>query len=96
MTDAGRQRSAEVIEAARQAGIQPDDPLAILLGKITVRAEAVSAARGERQDDAERTLFRAGLMIARQLTIRHLCQVLAPAAADLPTRRLGRPALPSL
>jgi len=70
VSEAVRQRGAEVIEAARQAGVQPDDPLAILLGKITVLAETVAAAARERQDVAERTLFRAGLVMARQLAVR--------------------------
>ncbi len=70
MSEIIRQQTAEVIEAARRAGLQPDDELAVLLARITGLAETVSAIAAERQEDAERAVFRAGLTVARQLAVR--------------------------
>lgn len=70
MSEAVRQQSAEVVEAARRAGLQPDDELAVLLARITGLAETVSAVAAERQEDTERAIFRAGLTVARQLAVR--------------------------
>ena len=70
MSEAVRGQSAEVLEAARRAGLQPDDELAVLLARITGLAETVSAIAAERQEDAERAMFRAGQVVARQLSVR--------------------------
>ena len=70
LSEAVRQQSTEVIEAARRAGLQPDDELAVLLARITGLAETVSAIAAERQEDTERAMFRAGMVVARQLAVR--------------------------
>ena len=70
MSEAVRQQSAEVLEAARRAGLHPDDDLAVLLARIARLAETVGALTAERQEDTERVMFRAGLVVARQLAVR--------------------------
>lgn len=70
MSEAVRQQSAEVLEAARRAGLHPDDELAVLLARITGLAETVGAIATERREDAERAMIRAGLVVARRLAVR--------------------------
>ena len=70
MSTAVRQQAEDVVETARKAGIPPDDPLALLLAKLASLAETVSASTAERQEELERAIFRASLVIARQLAVR--------------------------
>ena len=70
MSEAVRQQSAEVLEAARRAGLHPDDELAVLLARIAGLAQTVGALAVDRQEDTERAMFRAGLVVARQLAVR--------------------------
>jgi len=57
-------------EAARQAGIQPDDPLAPVMQQLGALALMLGEAAERQKEEAERTIFRAGLVVARQLAVR--------------------------
>jgi hypothetical protein len=70
VSTAVRQQAEDVVETARKAGIPPDDPLALLLAKLASLAGTVSASTAERQEELERAIFRAGLVVARQLAVR--------------------------
>lgn len=70
MTAVIHQQSTRVAEAARSAGLQPDDALAVLLAEITDLAKTVSAATAEREEDTRRTMMQAGLVVARQLAVK--------------------------